>query len=298
VAADWTEALLQQIIHDQTEESQRLDYKAAAAIGKQNNVVDEITKDVSAMTNASGGVLIYGIREYRDKGRRHLPEAIDAVNGALFSREWLDQIIGTIQPRIEGVEIYPVRLSAGANQLAYVVDVPQANTAHQARDFRYYRRYNFESVPMNDYEIRDVMNRRTHPQLTPSVHISIGDWRADERSEVMIRLRNDGPVLARHAAAVVRLPLRLSGRVMLPVDPTTMETDGSRHWFEFRVRNGINAPIFPGDEVVLKRQVKPMAEIKPDPGESISHIGLTIFADAMPKIEVTKDVQVALTEWA
>jgi hypothetical protein len=31
--------------------------------------------------------------------------------------------------------------------------------AHQARDYRYYKRHNFNALPMEDYEVRDVMNR-------------------------------------------------------------------------------------------------------------------------------------------
>jgi len=46
-----------------------------------------------------------------------------------------------------------------------VIDVPQSSTAHQASDKRYYKRFNFESVPMEDYEIRDVMQRTEAPSL-------------------------------------------------------------------------------------------------------------------------------------
>lgn len=34
-----------------------------------------------------------------------------------------------------------------------------------AKDFRYYKRFNFQSVPMYDYEVRDVMNRADAPDL-------------------------------------------------------------------------------------------------------------------------------------
>jgi hypothetical protein len=49
--------------------------------------------------------------------------------------------------------------------VAYVVEIPQSNTAHQANDKRYYRRFNFECVPMEDFEIRDIMNRATIPDV-------------------------------------------------------------------------------------------------------------------------------------
>lgn len=50
--------------------------------------------------------------------------------------------------------------------MVYVVDIPQSNTAHQANDKRYYKRFNFESVAMDDYEIRGIMGRLKHPDMT------------------------------------------------------------------------------------------------------------------------------------
>ena len=67
-----------------------------------------------------------------------------------------------IQPRIQGLRIYPVVLSG--RKVSYFVNIPQSFTAHQACDKKYYKRFNFESVPMEDYEIRQAMNRQMKPQ--------------------------------------------------------------------------------------------------------------------------------------
>jgi len=56
-----------------------------------------------------------------------------------------------------------VPLASATNHVAYVVEIPKGTTAHQATDWRYYKRFNFISVPMEDYEIRDVMNRAVVP---------------------------------------------------------------------------------------------------------------------------------------
>jgi hypothetical protein len=46
----------------------------------------------------------------------------------------------------------------------FVVDVSAANTAHQSGlDHRYYQRIGTLTRPMEDFQIRDVMNRRTAP---------------------------------------------------------------------------------------------------------------------------------------
>jgi hypothetical protein len=58
-------------------------------------------------------------------------------------------------------------LASGPNDVAYVVEIPQSETAHPALDNRYYKRFNFESVPMADHEIRDVMHREV---TAPALH--------------------------------------------------------------------------------------------------------------------------------
>lgn len=158
----WTRERLQRYLDDQVQEALDLDYKGADALAKSDGKKKEIHKDVSAMANSAGGTLIYGIREYDDKERRHLPERFDPVDQSVFSKEWLEQVIGGIQPRLQGLVITPVSVGPNPNDAVFVVEVPASSTAHQAGDYRYYRRYNFESVPMNDYEVRDVMNRSTH----------------------------------------------------------------------------------------------------------------------------------------
>jgi hypothetical protein len=166
-AAQWNEETLNEYIYDQVEESSALEYKSAAALNDVNGdkIKRDITKDVSAFANAAGGTLIYGIKEYDDELKKHLPESLDPVNSVSMTKERLEHLISLIQPRIHGMKITPIRLNSSSlpNGVAYVVEIPQGATAHQAWDKRYYRRFNFESVAMEDHEIRDVMNRSMTP---------------------------------------------------------------------------------------------------------------------------------------
>jgi len=159
----WYQADLERYILDEVEENSALDYKAAGSLSKADDKKSEITKDISAMANSGGGIIIYGIREYQTSDKRHLPEKLDGIDRTVFSKEWLDQVISTIKPRIGTVRIYPVDLDSEPNHIAFVVEIPQSTTAHQARDLRYYKRLNSTSTAMEDYEIRDVMNRATMP---------------------------------------------------------------------------------------------------------------------------------------
>jgi len=163
----WDLKTIQSYIDNRVEENINLDYKAADALQKTDGKKKEISKDISALANAGGGTIIYGIKEFDDIDKRHLPEKIDPINRTDISKEWLDQVINTnIQPRIEKIVITPVTIDDAKGSVVFVVDIPQSNTAHQANDKRYYKRYNFESVAMDDYEIRDIMSRLKHPDVT------------------------------------------------------------------------------------------------------------------------------------
>lgn len=146
---------IQNLIDDEVQESLHLDYKDSGAISKQDSKKAEIGKDVSAFANSDGGTLIYGVRE-----DGHLPKEIKGVDHNTFKREWFDQIVRTnISPIVPDIQI--VQIPVDSLTSVFVIKVPKSYRApHQAKDKRYYRRFNFESVPMENYEVTDVRNRR------------------------------------------------------------------------------------------------------------------------------------------
>lgn len=157
---------IESLIANQVEENINLDYKAAKSLDATSTAEKklEISKDITAFANSNGGTLIYGVKEYDDKENRHLPERIDSLKRKEFSKERLEQIINSIiSPRINNIEIIPIEINEF--DVIYIVNVPKSDTAHQATDKRYYRRYNFEILSMYDYEIRDVMNRNKFPKI-------------------------------------------------------------------------------------------------------------------------------------
>lgn len=152
-------------IENKIEENLNLDYKASGSLQRNDKKTNEISKDVSAFANSDGGTIIYGIKE--DQINRHLPDSIDPINRKEISKEWLDQIIQSkIRPRIDGIVIHSITVKEGFDQVVYAVEIPKSNTAHQANDKKYYKRFNFNSEPMYDYEIRDILNRSKHRLLT------------------------------------------------------------------------------------------------------------------------------------
>ena len=158
-AKDWDEAYLLELIGVGEQEGLTLDYKASAALAKNDKTRQDLSKDVSSFANSAGGFLVYGMLE-----NKHVPTAIDTgVDRNVITKEWLESVIkSVIQPAVDGLAIKQIDLAnKGANLVAYVVQIEQGTSRapHQANDYRYYKRFNFESAPMEDYEVRDLMRR-------------------------------------------------------------------------------------------------------------------------------------------
>lgn len=146
---------LNALINNEVQESINLDYKDSRALSKKKR--NEIAKDVSAFANSDGGVIIYGISE-----EHHLPTKIDeGVDHNTFTREWLEEVItSNINPTVDELKIKQIPLSSETS--VFVVQVPRSYRApHQEQSSkRYYKRYNFKSQPMEDYEIQEKVKKR------------------------------------------------------------------------------------------------------------------------------------------
>jgi hypothetical protein len=110
----WSKQQIVDLMQSGVGENQTLEFKRAASLARDARDISEITKDVSAMANAGGGVLIYGVAEDRSSNTFTL----DPVNRALWPREWLEQIVSQIRPRIPGLILHTVEVGASSNEVA------------------------------------------------------------------------------------------------------------------------------------------------------------------------------------
>ncbi len=160
----WDEDYLLAMVQAGTKESIALDFKRSEALQNTDGKKNEISKDVSAFANSAGGTLIYGISE-----DGYVATDLDAGSDpAEITKEWLEQVITSrIQPRIDNVRINQIYLhQKSPGRVAYVVSVPASKgIAYQASDKRFYKRFNFKSEPMEEYEIRDIYRRGETPDL-------------------------------------------------------------------------------------------------------------------------------------
>jgi len=262
---EWEEADLQSLVDNQARENLNLDFKACAALDKGDGKKRELSKDASAFANSAGGTLVYGIIE--DK-KTHTAKALDGgYDPSEIGHEWVEQVINSnIQPRIVGLRVKAVRLQiSNPGKVAYVVHVPQSMTAHQAADKRYYKRFNFESVPMEDYEIRDTMHRALEPRVTVSMTVDGQDTGATKFIEeddeaftspvLAFYVANElGAAVAEYLQAQIFVAdsIRVHG-VPFMLSRTTVHLPGGmlRYGYIERTVSRENVPLFSGERRLI-----------------------------------------------
>jgi hypothetical protein len=239
-------AEIDRYIKNEVEENSALEYKAAGSLGRDKHQKQEITKDVSAMANAAGGTVIYGIKEF-PKPKNHLPQDFDPIDRTKFSKEWLEQIINQIEPKLGDCVIDPVSLPSGPNDTAYIVRIPAGKTAHQALDYKYYRRYNFEVLPMPDHEVRDVMNRTTKPDASVTFGFRRTTSIGEEYEFVLLpTVKNSGDRIIKNFKLKVIFPKAAADLGRLPINRSDLivTQNNSDYVIEYYSTN----VLFPDDE--------------------------------------------------
>lgn len=178
---EFTEADIQEFIKDEVEESLYLEYKESGAIDKTDSKKKEIAKDVSAFANTDGGIIVYGIKE-----QNHKPSELSFINGNEFTKEWIENVIqSNIQRAVNGLLIIPVRFGNQLDKTVYVVKIPSSkNAPHMVVGKGFYKRSNFQSLPMEQYEIRESYNRKEKTLLSIEDIIVIGSGSSQRNMKI------------------------------------------------------------------------------------------------------------------
>jgi Putative DNA-binding domain len=184
---------LQEFCRTNAEESVHLEFKVCnelrlgvhrrGAISSHDDVVQELSKDVSAFLNAGGGTIVYGIREKNSRAYE-----LDEQNAFSSSKDPKpEKLLQWVRAHISPpptIDIYSVRLQENDHSSPWllVVDIPQGQEAYMARDKRFYKRVSNTAQPMEQYEVVDVMRRSNSAVL--DVKLGVGpihrNWFADE----------------------------------------------------------------------------------------------------------------------
>lgn len=201
---------LQLLIDARAEEHLNLEFKAAGALENSDGKKQEIAKDVTAMANAEGGLLIYGMTE-----KDQCASEFSFIDGQKLSKEWLESVIQSrIFRPIADILIYPVRYENDIAKSIYIVKIPKSKISpHMASDGKYYKRMNFKVRTMEESEVREAYFRKGEAELhiddmiirQAGNHGQAGQLQSADFS-LTFQIRNAGGGIAEHHKLEVKIP--------------------------------------------------------------------------------------------
>ncbi|HYD55045.1 MAG TPA: ATP-binding protein [Gemmatimonadaceae bacterium] len=272
-AKKWAEVDLLTLVRDGVGESVSLEFKSCGALERTERNKKELARDVTALANSAGGVIVYGVQELGN-GRFELDQGLDPSER---SCEWVEDVLSAVQQRIEGVDVHSVSLETHSpGREAIVVYVPQSTRApHQAPDYKFYKRHGSRVLPMEEYEVRDVSRRQLACDLRVDIvfgpALGIPRSRATEPRwvDLNLRLTNNSDQLCEYASVDFWVDHRLepvdipyAARVAEPIGRAPNAIFALRISIPFNGRNGI--PVFRGVPVYATN--KPIRLLVPRDG--------------------------------
>ena len=187
---------LQRLCDEKEEESLVLEFKPCNELRtnpgrSRDNVLEELTKDVSAFLNAAGGTIIYGILEESSRAKAIDKDSAFKLDEGLKPEKITQWLRSHIQPP-PTVNVYSVSedLDNAQSPWYLVVEIPQGEQAYMAKDHRFYKRIANTRQPMEQYEVVDVMNRTRAAALVLQMRISdpVQPSRGQERDTRYLRI--------------------------------------------------------------------------------------------------------------
>jgi hypothetical protein len=142
-----------------TLEDSQIEFKKVLPSRNPSDIIEKFLKPVSAMANSGGGDVIYGIREGRNQAGHTVADAITGIahEDPDDVKQRFENLIRTsIEPRIIGHTIHPVRLNTG--NCVYLVRIPKSWVAPHVVKYgghwRLYYRNSAGTHPMDLTELR------------------------------------------------------------------------------------------------------------------------------------------------
>ena len=156
------EELLNQVCSEQWDESPTLEFKAVLPQpAPDDKPKQEFLKDVTALANAGGGDIVYGIAEINGKANARLPISESTHPADATQRRMGQWLESGVEPRIGGLDMYPVRLASGDYIL--VIRVPASfQRPHRSKVGAYWQwpvRSGTHTADLTYSQLRDAFDR-------------------------------------------------------------------------------------------------------------------------------------------
>lgn len=150
--------LIESWIKSKVPESNELDYKESISVASRKEKI-ELGKDISSFANVRGGALLYGVPEIKEDGVP-IPDDLSKCGIDLhgnLSEDIENILFSVIVPPLTELDIRILKLEELHPKVLLFIYHPESwNKPHMLegyKDHRYYRRGNFQSVPMSEEEI-------------------------------------------------------------------------------------------------------------------------------------------------
>jgi len=226
---------------------------------QKEDVLQELTKDVTALLNSAGGTIIYGIIEDGKSRAKSLdgdPFSSDQKDHNLSQERVSDWLRDHIQPS-PTANVYSI--SAAGDKWYLAVEVPQGQLAYQAKDKRFYKRIGPTVKPMEQYEVADVMNRARCAALRLVMKMHPQEPMADRKWNILRlvpRVTSQNYIASEYGALKIilafplqfsqpwrNLGVRVQERTGLPLQQETANAQSAT----FRWGAHTGTVVFPGD---------------------------------------------------
>ena len=187
------EAQLRNLIENNVPESTTLEFKKAA-VGTRDADKQEFLKDITALANTAGGLLIYGIAERDSVADDLVPLTISSIDDEILRLQNI--LLSSIEPRLGGVEMREICLASGGHAL--VVRVPQSwrppHRITHSNTNRFYLRHSKGVYEPDTEGLRQVFNGGMDQERR------LEEWRDERISRLKaggqgFRVENSGAVL-------------------------------------------------------------------------------------------------------
>jgi hypothetical protein len=187
--AQWTEPDLEALVGQP--ESIRREFKSGRLVENdpESKWIVALSEEISAFANTEGGELFLGIDEDK-KSKPRVARALDGVPESLGTERLQQLIEGNLSPYLPGIRVQRVRLTNIPNKVVFVIQVPQGNTAYQAKDGRYYGRSEFEKKFLPDHEVRLRMSRGKTAHALVVFRVLKVELGADKEASVRSRYKH------------------------------------------------------------------------------------------------------------
>lgn len=136
------------LIEHKIEESYNLEYKQPTRNVKKD--CNSIAKQISAFLNSNGGIIIYGVVEEKVIPHSY-PTDYKYIN---IAKEQIENLLKSrIDPWNEQVKIKRIKNKNDFLEGIFVVEVPKSNNPPHMANNIYYKRLNFQTLPMSHVDV-------------------------------------------------------------------------------------------------------------------------------------------------